>query len=89
MVSNSPFANSPFARRLRLSRLHRHRADRFFIVPLDHSVTDGPITGGSRVDRLVATLAAALGIPIFEITADAGSLEQAFLRLTAADRRPG
>ncbi|UWE11318.1 2-amino-3,7-dideoxy-D-threo-hept-6-ulosonate synthase [Actinacidiphila bryophytorum] len=59
MVSNSPFANSPFARRLRLSRLHRHRADRFFIVPLDHSVTDGPITGGSRVDRLVATLAAA------------------------------
>jgi ABC-2 type transport system ATP-binding protein len=37
----------------------------------------------------VATLAAALGIPIFEMTEDTGSLEQAFLRLTAAEGRPG
>jgi ABC-2 type transport system ATP-binding protein len=37
----------------------------------------------------VATLAAALGIPIFEMNADTGSLEQAFLRLTAAEGRPG
>jgi ABC-2 type transport system ATP-binding protein len=37
----------------------------------------------------VATLAAALGIPIFEMTADTGSLEEAFLRLTAAEGRPG
>jgi len=37
----------------------------------------------------VATLAAALGIPIFEMTADADSLEQAFLRLTATEERPG
>ena len=37
----------------------------------------------------VATLAAAHGIPIFEMTADAGSLEQAFLRLTATEGRPG
>jgi ABC-2 type transport system ATP-binding protein len=37
----------------------------------------------------VATLAAALSIPIFEMTADTGSLEQAFLRLTAAEGRPG
>jgi ABC-2 type transport system ATP-binding protein len=37
----------------------------------------------------VATLAAALGIPVFEMTAGAGSLEQAFLRLTAAEGRPG
>jgi ABC-2 type transport system ATP-binding protein len=37
----------------------------------------------------VATLAAALGIPIFEMKADAGSLEEAFLRLTAAEERPG
>jgi ABC-2 type transport system ATP-binding protein len=37
----------------------------------------------------VATLAAALGIPIFEMTADTGSLEQAFLRLTGAEGRPG
>jgi ABC-2 type transport system ATP-binding protein len=37
----------------------------------------------------VATLAAALGIPVFEMTADAGSLEEAFLRLTATEGRPG
>ena len=37
----------------------------------------------------VATLAAALGIPIYEMTANAGSLEQAFLRLTATEGRPG
>jgi ABC-2 type transport system ATP-binding protein len=37
----------------------------------------------------VATLAAALAIPIFEMTTDAGSLEEAFLRLTAAEGRPG
>ena len=37
----------------------------------------------------VATLAAAVGIPIFERTADTGRLEQAFLRLTTAERRPG
>jgi ABC-2 type transport system ATP-binding protein len=37
----------------------------------------------------VATLAAALGIPVFEMTSDAGSLEQAFLRLTATEGRPG
>jgi ABC-2 type transport system ATP-binding protein len=37
----------------------------------------------------VATLAAALGIPIFEMNADVGSLEEAFLRLTATDGRPG
>ena len=37
----------------------------------------------------VATLAAALGIPIFEMTADTGHLEEAFLRLTATEGRPG
>jgi ABC-2 type transport system ATP-binding protein len=37
----------------------------------------------------VATLAAALGIPVFEMTTDGGSLEQAFLRLTSAEGRPG
>jgi ABC-2 type transport system ATP-binding protein len=37
----------------------------------------------------VATLAAALGIPIYEITTGTGSLEEAFLRLTGAEGRPG
>jgi ABC-2 type transport system ATP-binding protein len=45
------------------------------------------ITGLST--EQVATLAAALGIPVFEMTADTGSLEQAFLRLTATEGRPG
>jgi len=53
--------------------------------------TAGP--GRLEIDGLdaeqVATLAAALGIPIFEMTTDAGSLEQAFLRLTATEGRPG
>jgi ABC-2 type transport system ATP-binding protein len=37
----------------------------------------------------VATLAAAQGIPIFELTTDGGSLEQAFLRLIGTEGRPG
>jgi len=45
------------------------------------------ITGLSSEE--VATLAAALGIPLFEMTTSAGSLEDAFLRLTAAEGRPG
>ncbi|MEV5968488.1 2-amino-3,7-dideoxy-D-threo-hept-6-ulosonate synthase [Streptomyces sp. NPDC051921] len=46
-----------FARRLRLRRLYRHAPDRLLVVPLDHSVTDGPVTGGSRVGALVGDLA--------------------------------
>ncbi|MEC4019420.1 2-amino-3,7-dideoxy-D-threo-hept-6-ulosonate synthase [Streptomyces sp. H27-D2] len=49
--------NTSFARQVRLKRLHRHAPDRLFIVPLDHSVTDGPVTGGNRVNRLVGRLA--------------------------------
>jgi ABC-2 type transport system ATP-binding protein len=45
------------------------------------------ITGAGT--EQVATLAAARGLPIFEISEQAGSLEEAFLALTAAERRPG
>jgi len=45
------------------------------------------ITGASS--EQVATVAAARGLPIFEISEQAGSLEEAFLALTAAERRPG
>ncbi|MFD0200290.1 MULTISPECIES: 2-amino-3,7-dideoxy-D-threo-hept-6-ulosonate synthase [Saccharothrix] len=46
-------------RDMRLRRLFRHRPDRLFVVPLDHSVTDGPITsGGGGLSRLVSQLAA-------------------------------
>ncbi|MCX9192906.1 2-amino-4,5-dihydroxy-6-one-heptanoic acid-7-phosphate synthase [Carbonactinospora thermoautotrophica] len=52
-----PFNNS-FARQVRLRRLYRHGDDRLLVVPLDHSVTDGPIIGGSRLNHLVGQLAA-------------------------------
>jgi ABC-2 type transport system ATP-binding protein len=60
--------------------------------------SEGAVVRAVAPDRLeitglgteqVATLAAALGIPVFEMTADTGSLEEAFLRLTAAEGRPG
>lgn len=46
--------NSTFARSVRLDRLHRH-SDRLLVVPLDHSITIGPV-GGSSLDRLVGAL---------------------------------
>lgn len=49
--------NGSFARRLRARRLHHHDHDRLLIVPLDHSISDGPVTGGSELDRLVGVLA--------------------------------
>jgi len=45
------------------------------------------ITGAAVED--VATLAAARGLPIFEISEETGNLEEAFLMLTAGERRPG
>ncbi|MFG3494212.1 2-amino-3,7-dideoxy-D-threo-hept-6-ulosonate synthase [Streptomyces sp. NPDC047928] len=48
--------NHSFARAMRLRRLHRHGGGRLFIVPLDHSVTDGPVTGGTSLDHLVGQL---------------------------------
>ncbi|POX48599.1 2-amino-4,5-dihydroxy-6-one-heptanoic acid-7-phosphate synthase [Streptomyces sp. Ru71] len=53
----APDVHLPFARRLRLNRLHHHTPGRLLIVPLDHSVTDGPVTGGSRLGSLVGELA--------------------------------
>lgn len=46
-----------FAREVRLRRLYRHRDQRLFVVPLDHSVTDGPVTAGRRLDHLIGQLA--------------------------------
>ncbi|MBZ4317870.1 2-amino-3,7-dideoxy-D-threo-hept-6-ulosonate synthase [Streptomyces huiliensis] len=50
--------NTPFGRRLRLRRLYGSDSRRLLIVPLDHSVTDGPVTGGRGLDELVGRLAA-------------------------------
>jgi ABC-2 type transport system ATP-binding protein len=60
--------------------------------------SEGAVVRTAGPDRLeitglgteqVATLAAALSIPVFEMTAATGSLEDAFLQLTAAEGRPG
>lgn len=49
--------NGSFARQVRQARLSRHDDQRMLVVPLDHSVTDGPVTGGRRVNQLVGRLA--------------------------------
>src|ERR1700687_311129 len=55
------YAGYHFARALRLQRLFRH-SSKLVIVPLDHSVTDGPIARrGRSVDQLVGDLAASGG----------------------------
>lgn len=57
-VSDTLFAGHHFSRAMRLHRLFRH-GSRLFIVPVDHSVTDGPIMPrGKSIDQLVADLAA-------------------------------
>ncbi|MDX3572538.1 bagremycin/ferroverdin biosynthesis DhnA-type aldolase BagB/FevI [Streptomyces sp. ID05-47C] len=50
-------SNGAFGRRLRLRRLFRNDSERLLIVPLDHSVSQGPITGGEGLDALVGRLA--------------------------------
>lgn len=48
-----------FGRRLRLRRLCRHGDDHMFLVPLDHSINDGPLGASMPTDRLVGILSAA------------------------------
>ncbi|MVO88515.1 2-amino-4,5-dihydroxy-6-one-heptanoic acid-7-phosphate synthase [Streptomyces sp. p1417] len=50
--------NVPFGRGLRLRRLYGGDSGRLLIVPLDHSVTDGPLTAGRTLGDLVGSLAA-------------------------------
>lgn len=44
-------------KRLRLGRLERAPGDGIFIVPMDHSVTDGPITSGAGLNRMLEKIA--------------------------------
>jgi 2-amino-4,5-dihydroxy-6-oxo-7-(phosphooxy)heptanoate synthase len=48
--------NCSFARKVRLRRLYRHDGRRMLVVPLDHSITMGPVTG-EALNRLVGQLA--------------------------------
>nr|WP_276311802.1 MULTISPECIES: 2-amino-3,7-dideoxy-D-threo-hept-6-ulosonate synthase [Streptomyces] len=45
-----------FARSLRLKRLFRHGDERLMVVPLDHSISDGPIAPRGGIDALVGQL---------------------------------
>jgi 2-amino-4,5-dihydroxy-6-oxo-7-(phosphooxy)heptanoate synthase len=49
--------NSSFARQVRLRRLYRHGGGRMLVVPLDHSITTGPITAAATLNQLVGQLA--------------------------------
>lgn len=62
--------NAPFARGLRLRRLFRHGDGRLLVVPLDHSVTDGPLRGG-QLNGLLGELA---GTGIDAVVLHKGSL---------------
>lgn len=56
--SETLFSGRHFSKAMRLHRLFRH-GTKMFIVPLDHSVTDGPIMPpGTSIDDLAADLAA-------------------------------
>ncbi|WP_018685548.1 2-amino-3,7-dideoxy-D-threo-hept-6-ulosonate synthase [Actinokineospora enzanensis] len=46
-----------FARELRLRRLYRHGGQGLLVVPLDHSISDGPLRGTGALDALVGGLA--------------------------------
>ena len=48
--------NHSFGRQRRLHQLYRH-GTRLFVVPLDHSVSDGPIAPGDGFNHLVGQLA--------------------------------
>lgn len=45
-------------RLLRLKRLYKHESERLFIVPMDHSVTDGPFAPNEQYESTLETLAA-------------------------------
>ncbi|WP_225729218.1 MULTISPECIES: 2-amino-3,7-dideoxy-D-threo-hept-6-ulosonate synthase [unclassified Nocardia] len=46
-----------FARRMRLSRLFHTQSSRLLVVPLDHSVAEGPLRTKGTIKELVASLA--------------------------------
>ncbi|QNG18009.1 transaldolase [Rhodococcus triatomae] len=49
--------HTPSGKRIRLSRISDHRTGRTLVVPLDHSVTVGPLGSADHADTLIRTLA--------------------------------
>lgn len=66
-----------FARTKRLNQLFHH-GRRLFVVPLDHSVTDGPVVPAGRLDDLIRVVA--------DAGADAVVLHKGCLRRVHPDR---
>lgn len=64
--------STDFALRLRLARLHRHGQSGLFVVPLDHSVTDGPTSATPKARN--ALLSALSGSGVDAIVLHKGSL---------------
>lgn len=48
--------NGSFGARLRARKLYRNSPDRLLVVPLDHSVTDGPIASAAGLNHMVGLL---------------------------------
>ena len=46
-----------FARAVRVRRLYRYLPNRLFVVPLDHSISDGPLIRRGSLDPLISQLA--------------------------------
>src|SRR5215472_12385651 len=68
--------STSFARELRLERLYRHGDERLLVVPMDHSVTDGPLTADLSAVRGIGGLVA----QVAENGADAVVLHKGSLR---------
>jgi 2-amino-4,5-dihydroxy-6-oxo-7-(phosphonooxy)heptanoate synthase len=68
---------------LRLSRLSRSGDGRFLFVPMDHSVSDGPIVPSARFGGLVRDVAAGGADAIIVHKGRARALDPAVLRTTA------
>lgn len=64
--------NDSFARQLRMRRLYHQGDGRLLIVPLDHSVTEGPLTRGS-LDSLIGRIA---GTGVDAVVLHKGSLRR-------------
>src|SRR5687767_2579838 len=48
--------NNSVGGRIRLQHLYRHDSSSLFVVPLDHSVTSGPIARKGQLNRLIGQL---------------------------------
>ncbi len=68
--------STSFARELRLRRLYRHGDGRLLVVPMDHSVTDGPLAAGPSAAGGIGGLVARIA----ENGADAVVLHKGSLR---------